>query len=61
MDLVVLVLVLALIGFLIYLITTKVPMPPGWAVALQVVALILMILYLVARFGGLPNVLPAAH
>lgn len=58
MDLVVLVLVLALIGFLIFLITTKVPMPPYWSVVIQIAALIVIILYLIARFGGLPNVLP---
>lgn len=58
MDLVVLVLVLALIGFLIFLITSKVPMPPYWATVIQIAALIVIILYLIARFGGLPNVLP---
>lgn len=61
MDLVVLVLVLALFGFLVFVVTTKVPMPPGWAIVIQVVALILMILWLVGRFGGLPNVLPAGR
>jgi hypothetical protein len=57
-DLVLLVLVLALIGFLIFLITTKVPMPPYWATVIQIAALIVIILYLIARFGGLPNVMP---
>jgi hypothetical protein len=59
MDLVLLVLVLVLIGFLVWLLTTKVPMPPYWATAIQLGALIVIILYLVLRFGGgLPNVLP---
>jgi len=31
MDLIIFVLVVALIGFLVYVITTKIPMPPGWA------------------------------
>jgi hypothetical protein len=57
-DLVILVLIVALIGFLVWVITTKVPMPPGWAVAEQVIALVVIILWLIARFGGLPNVLP---
>jgi flagellar biogenesis protein FliO len=58
MDLVILVLVIALIGFLIYLITTKIPMPPYWATALQVLALIVVVLYLLSRFAGnLPNVM----
>lgn len=58
MDLILLILVVALIGFLIYLITTKVPMPPGWATALQVLALVIIVLYLLTRFVNLPNVLP---
>jgi len=58
MDLVILVLVIALIGFLVYLVTTKIPMPPYWATTLQVLALIVIVLYLIARFGGvLPNVM----
>jgi hypothetical protein len=58
-DLIILVLVLCLIGFVIYLLTTKVPMPPHWATAIQVLALIVVVLYLLQRVGpGLPNVLP---
>ena len=59
MDLVVLVLVAVLIGFLVWLLTTKVPMPPLWANAIQVIALICLVLWLLTRFiGHLPNVLP---
>lgn len=58
MDLILLVLVLALVGFLVYVITTKVPMPPGWAAAIQVLALIVILLYIITRFVRLPNVLP---
>jgi flagellar biogenesis protein FliO len=57
MDLVVLILVLALIGFLIFLITTKIPMPPYWSTAIQILALIVIVLYLLRKFGGLPNVM----
>jgi len=57
MDLIVLVLVVALIGFLVYLITTKVPMPPGWATALQVLALIVIVLWLLSHFAAIPNVM----
>jgi hypothetical protein len=57
MDLVILVLVVALIGFLVYVITTKVPMPPGWATTIQVLALILIVLYVLSRVMVLPNVL----
>lgn len=59
MDLIILVIVLCVIGFLIFLLTTKVPMPPYWATAIQVLCLILIVLYLLQRFGaGLPNLLP---
>jgi len=57
-DLVILILVVALIGFLIYVITSKIPMPPGWASAIQVLALVVIVLYLITRFFNLPNVLP---
>jgi len=57
MDLVVLVLVVALIGFLVYLITTKVPMPPHWATVLQITALVVLILFILSHFIPLPNVL----
>jgi hypothetical protein len=58
MDLIMLVLVMAVIGFLVYIITTKIPMPPGWATAIQVLALIVIVLFLLSRFVKLPNVLP---
>ena len=58
MDLVVLVLIVALIGLLVYVITTHIQMPPGWARSIQVFALIVMLLYLLSRFTNLPNVLP---
>jgi hypothetical protein len=57
MDLVILVIVVAAIGFLVYLVTTKVPMPPGWAATIQVVALIVIVLYIITRFFNLPNVM----
>ena len=58
MDLIILVLVVALVGFLVYLITTKIPMPPYWAMAIQILALIVIILFLLRRFGsGIPNVM----
>jgi hypothetical protein len=46
------------IGFGVYLLTTKVPMPPYWAGAIQLVALILVLLFLLRQLGvSLPNVL----
>ncbi len=58
MDLLILVLVLALIGFAVFLITTRIPMPAGWATAIQVLALVVIVLFLLSRFVNLPNVLP---
>ena len=58
MDLIMLVLLLALVGFCVWLFTTKIPMPPSWASTIQVIALILLILYVITRFFRIPNVLP---
>lgn len=59
MDLILLILVLCVIGFAVWFLTSKIPMPPYWAQAIQILALILVVIYLVSRFGGrLPNVLP---
>lgn len=57
MDLLILVLVVVAIGFIVWLLTTKVPMPPGWSTAIQVGALILVILWVLTRLTTLPNVL----
>lgn len=57
MDLILLVIVVALIGFVVWLITTKVPLPPYWAVSIQVLALIIVVLYVLTRFFHVPNVL----
>ena len=58
MDLVLLVLGVAVVGFLVWVITTKIPMPPYWAQIIQVVALIVLVLYVLTRFVRLPSVLP---
>ena len=57
MDLIILVLVVALIGFLVWIVTTKIPMPPLWATTIQVLALVVIVLYILSRFIALPNVL----
>jgi hypothetical protein len=57
MDLIILILGVVLIGFLVWLLTTKIPMPPGWATAIQILALIVIILFVI-RFVNIPNVLP---
>ena len=58
MDLVMLVLVLVVIGFLVWLLTTKIPMPPAWATTIQVLVIVVLVFYLLTRVVDLPNVLP---
>jgi hypothetical protein len=58
MDLILLILALAIIGFLVHLITTKIPMDPMFKLAIQIIVIFAIILYLIRRFGGsIPNVL----
>lgn len=59
MDLLILVLIVALIGFVIWLATEKIPMPAGWKEILQAVALVLLVIFLIMKLlaGHLPNVL----
>jgi hypothetical protein len=57
MDLVILVLVMAIVGFLVWLVTTQIPMPPYWATAIQVIAVVVLVLWLLGRFVTIPNVL----
>ena len=57
MDLIILVLICVLIGFLVWLLTTKVPMPPGWAAAIQVIALVVLVIFLLTKLVDIPNVL----
>lgn len=58
MDLIALVLVLALIGFVIWILTTYIPMPPPIKTAIIVVTAIVMVIWLLGRIGlAIPNVL----
>jgi len=57
MDLIALVLVVALVGFIIWAITTYIPMPPHWATAIHVISLIVLLLFLLSKFVAIPNVL----
>jgi len=56
-DLILLVLFLCILGAAVWLLTTKIPMDPTWRIVIQVFALIIILLYLLRRFGGVPNVL----
>ena len=53
-----LVVVCVIVGFVIWLLTTQIPLPPGWAQVIQVLAVIVLVLYILSRFVNLPNVLP---
>lgn len=59
MDLILLVLVLALVGCLVWLITTKIPMDPMFRTAIYIVVCVVVVLWLVNKFGKvIPNMLP---
>lgn len=53
-----LVLVVALVGFIVWLITEKIPMNPMVKTVIQLVALVVLLLYVLRHFVTLPNVLP---
>jgi hypothetical protein len=58
MDLIILVLMLAVIGFFVWLITTKIPMDPMFRLAIQIIVIIVIFLFLLRRLGGaIPNVM----
>lgn len=55
MGLIELVLVLAIVGFVVYLITTYVPMPPAFKTAIVVIVIVVLVLYLL-RVLGVPDI-----
>lgn len=59
-GLVTLVLVIALVGFLLYLITEYIPMPPIFKQAILVIVVVVVILYLIGLLLGLGHV-PTVH
>jgi len=54
-ELVYLILFLALIGFLVYLVTTYIPMPEPFKLAIIVIVVIVMILWLLGNVVPLPH------
>lgn len=59
MDLIILVLGIAVLGFLVWLITTKIPMDPIFRIAIYVIVAIVLLLFIVRQFGGVvPDVMP---
>jgi hypothetical protein len=58
MDLILLLIGIAVIGFLVYALVTVIPMPPIFKTVIIVVASLALLGLLIARFSGLvPNVL----
>lgn len=58
MDLILLVLGIALLGFIVWLITTKIPMDPMFKYAIQIIVLVVVVIYLIRMLGvHIPNVL----
>lgn len=55
MGLISLVLILALVGFVVYLITTYIPMPPIFKTGIYVIVAIVVILYLI-RILNIPDI-----
>lgn len=59
MDLIILVLGIAVVGFIVWLITEQIPMSPPFRVAIYVIVGIVLLLFVLRRFGGVvPNVMP---
>lgn len=58
MDLIMLSLGIAVLGFLVWLITTKIPMDPIFRIAIYVIVTIVLLLFILRQFGGaVPNVM----
>ncbi len=46
-----LIVTIALVGLIVWLITTYIPMPPGYKRAIQIIALVCVILFVLKAFG----------
>lgn len=58
MDLIMLILGIAVMGFLVWVITTKIPMDPIFRIAIYLIVAIALILFIVRQFGwAVPNVM----
>ena len=57
MDLIVLVIILSVVACVVYLITTRLPMDATLRIAIQLLAFIVLLLYVLRRFAVLPNVM----
>ena len=58
MDLIILILGIAVLGFIVWIITTKIPMDPIFRMAIYAIVTIVLLLFIVRQFGGaVPNVM----
>jgi hypothetical protein len=58
MDLIILVLGIALVGFIVWGITTYIPMPPIFKTIIYILCAVVLLLFVIRQFSGsVPNVL----
>jgi len=57
MDLIMILLVVAVIGAFAWFLITYVPMPAPFQTVIVLIAVLFIILFLLRRLGGIPNVL----
>jgi uncharacterized protein YhhL (DUF1145 family) len=58
MDLLSLIIVVALIGFVLWLVNAYVPMPGPWKTALNVIAALLLVIWVLQNMGVIGSVRP---
>jgi predicted membrane channel-forming protein YqfA (hemolysin III family) len=59
MDLIIIILAIALIGALVYLVTTQIPMAEPFKIAIYIVCVVGLVFFLIKQFGGVvSNVMP---
>lgn len=59
MDLIIIILAIALVGALVYFVTTQIPMPEPFKIAIYIVCAVVLVLFLIRQLGGaVPNVMP---
>jgi uncharacterized membrane protein YsdA (DUF1294 family) len=56
-DLIILVVLLSLLGFVIYVVTERIAMDADWRTTIRLFALVVLVIYLVSKFVAIPNVL----
>jgi predicted membrane channel-forming protein YqfA (hemolysin III family) len=56
------ILTIAILGLVVYLVTTFIPMPPPFKTVIYVIAVVLLLLYVLSAFGALDTIsVPRVH